>query len=372
MTTHAKLSASGSHRWLHCPGSIEAERSFPRTSSSAAEEGTAAHELAEIMLRTGNNCADYVGQQLLENTAYTVTEEMADYVQQYVDYVRSFSGQHEYEQRVDFSEWVPEGFGTADALVLSDTTLRVIDLKYGKGVLVEAFENTQGLLYALGAVSEYELIATVERIVICIVQPRRDHIDEWELTYDELQKWGEWIKQRAEDACKPEAPRIPGEKQCQWCAAKATCPALLKLTHETIGADFDNLDDLANPDVLPDERLKQALDVKKLVMSWFDAVEQHAFEKLEKGEPFPGYKLVEGRSLRQWADESEAEQKLLTLLDNAAYEKSLLSVAKAEKVLGKKRVGEIADLITKPKGKPTLAPESDKRPPIGATVDDFD
>lgn len=372
MTAHAKLSASGSHRWIYCPGSVEAEAPFPRTSSAAADEGTAAHELAELVLTNGEHCESWIGKALPENNAHTVTQEMADYVQQYVDYVRSFPGHHEYEQRVDFSAWVPEGFGTSDVIILDGTTLRIIDLKYGKGVPVYAEGNTQGILYALGAVLEYYFVTYIDRIVISIVQPRRDHIDEWELSYPELMKWGERISQAADAALQPNAQRVPGEKQCQWCAAKATCPALEKLTLDTLRADFDLLEDAPKPDRLTDSQLKKALDNKKVIMSWFDAVEQYAFSKLEKGEAFPGYKLVEGRSLRQWSDLSLAEQRLDELLKDQAWERNLISVAKAEKALGKKRAGEIAELIVKPKGKPVIVQESDKRKPLGVTASDFD
>lgn len=372
MTAHAKLSASGSHRWAHCPGSIKAEEGIADRSSAAADEGTAAHELAELVLTGGGSCHDWINKPLIENNAHTVSQEMADYVQQYVDYVKSHSGQHEYEQQVDFSEWVPGGFGTADALVLGGTTLRVIDLKYGKGVQVDAFENTQGLLYALGAVSDYEYLADIEKVVICIVQPRKDSISEWEITKADLMKWGEWLSERANQALSDDAPRVPGDEQCKFCKAMATCPALMKLAHKVIATDFDNMDDVANPDTLSDEQLAEALTAKKLVLSWFDAVEQHAFGKLERGEPFPGFKLVEGRSLRQWADEAVAEQTLVELLEHDAYERKLLSVAKAEKALGKKGASAIADLITKPRGKPVIVPESDKRPALGATENDFD
>lgn len=372
MTAHAKLSASGSHRWVHCPGSVKAEESIADRSSSAADEGTAAHELAELVLTHGGACHDWIGKRLIESNAYTVDQEMADYVQQYVDYVKSHSGQHEYEQRVDFSEWVPGGFGTADALVLDDNVLRVIDLKYGKGVQVDAFENTQGLLYALGALSDYEYIAEIEKVVICIVQPRKDSISEWELDRAELMKWGEWLSERANEALSDSPQRVPGDEQCKFCKAMPTCPALMDLAHRVIATDFDNMDAADNPDTLSDERLAEALSAKKLVLSWFDAVEQHAFQKLERGEAFPGFKLVEGRSLRQWGDDAVAEQTLVELLGDGAYERKLLSVAKAEKALGKKRSGGIADLVTKPRGKPVIVPESDKRPSIGASEDDFE
>lgn len=372
MTAHAKLSASGSHRWAHCPGSVNAEAGIAERKSTAADEGTAAHELAELVLTGGGACHDWIGRQLIENNAWVVDTPMADYVQQYVDYVKSHSGHHEYEQQVDFSGWVPGGFGTADALVLDGTTLRVIDLKYGKGVHVDAFENTQGLLYALGAMADYEMVAAIERVIISIVQPRKDNISEWELTTDELLKWGEWLSLQAEKALSPDAERVPGDDQCKFCKAVPTCPALLKLTHEVIATDFDSMGDAANPDTLGDGELAKALGAKKLIASWLDAVERHAFEKLERGEAFPGFKLVEGRSLRQWGDAAKAEQTLVELLADDAYERNLLSVAKAEKALGKKRAGDIADLIVKPRGKPTIVPESDKRPAIGATCADFD
>lgn len=372
MTAHAKLSASGSHRWAHCPGSVKAEEGIADRSSSAADEGTAAHELAELVLTHGGACHDWIGKRLIESNAYTVDQEMADYVQQYVDYVKSHSGQHEYEQQVDFSEWVPGGFGTADALVLDGNTLRVIDLKYGKGVQVDAFENTQGLLYALGAASDYEYMAEIEKVVISIVQPRKDSISEWELDRAELMKWGEWLSERANEALSDSPQRVPGDEQCKFCKAMPTCPALMDLAHKVIATDFDNMDAADNPDTLSDERLAEALSAKKLVLSWFDAVEQHAFQKLERGEAFPGFKLVEGRSLRQWGDDAVAEQTLVELLGGDAYERKLLSVAKAEKALGKKRSGDIADLVTKPRGKPVIVPQSDKRPAIGASEDDFE
>lgn len=370
--SHAKLGASSSHRWTACPGSIKAEEGIEEKRSAFADEGTAAHELAELVLSEGGDCQSWVGKNLIENNAVTIEQEMADYVQQYVDYVKSIEGRHEYEQRVLFSDWVPEGFGTADALVLQDTTLYVVDLKYGKGVPVSAVENTQGILYALGAMADYEYLHDIKKVVIVIVQPRMDIISEWSLDKAELLKWGEWLSQRAEATLADNAPRVAGEKQCQFCKAKPTCPELMRVTHDVIATDFDNIDVMANPDTLTNEQLKKALDVKKLVMSWFESVEQHAFDLLEKGEPFPGYKLVEGRSLRQWTDEVIAEQNLVELLADNAYEKKLLSVAKAEKLLGKKHSAAIAELISKPRGKPVIVPDSDKRPMLGADSTDFD
>lgn len=366
---HARLSASGAHRWINCPGSVEAEDGIGDRTSPHALEGTIAHSLAEQVLDGAGSAWGYEGKELPEHPGHTVSREMCSHVQEYVDFVVSLGGTQMYEQRVDFSDWVPEGFGTSDAIVIADRVLICVDLKYGKGVRVDAEENPQGLLYALGAYADYGDFADFDRVRIVIHQPRLDHVSEWEISTDELLRWGEWVSERAHDAAAKGAKRTPGEKQCQWCKAKATCPALEQYTRAVVSGEFDDLD---SPDTLSDDKLRGALDAKKLIVSWLDAVESHIRERVENGEPFPGYKLVAGRSLRQWSDEGEAETVLLELIGDAAHERKLLSPSKAEKALGKKRAGDIQPLIVKPEGKPVLVADSDKRPPLGATPEDFD
>ena len=370
MALHAKLSASGSHRWLYCPGSVKAESALPNTTSIYAQEGTAAHELAELALNGCGNAFSWVGKALPDNNAFTVTEEMAESVQVYIDYVRSFEGEHAYEQRVDFSDWVPEGFGTADAVVIQDDTIRVIDLKMGRGLRVDAEGNTQGILYALGAYAENQLFHDFKRVVVTIVQPRLDHIDEWELSIGQLLKSGEWISQRANEALQEDAERKPGESQCNWCKAKASCPALKQHVERIIMSDFDSMEAPSIDSITPTQ-MRQALDNKKLVIGWLDAIEDHVKATIEKGESFDGYKLVAGRSARAWADDGEAERVLQDALGEAAHERKLLSVAKAEKVLGKAKRDLIADMVIKTSGKPTLVPSDDKRPSISIDEDDF-
>lgn len=371
-TQHAKLSASGSHRWLACPGSIKAEEGIKDKQSPHAAEGSMAHELAELVLEQGGSAFDWEGKHLIEWNAEPVTREMVEYIQEYVDFVASVGGTQMYEEQVDFSPWVPEGFGTSDVIAFDGDTMRIIDLKYGKGIKVYAKDNPQGVLYALGALNEYGDFYDFERIIITIHQPRLDHIDEWEINKDDLLKWGEWIAQRAELALSDDAERVPGEKQCSFCKVRHNCKALETMTAKVIGAEFDDLDELDTPDTLSDRRLAEILTDKKLVVGWLDAVEAHLKAKAEAGEHVEGFKLVAGRSLRKWGDEELAEQTLVGLVGDDAYERKLLSVAKAEKKLGKKRAGEIAELIIKPAGKPALVPESDPRKPITITVDDFD
>ena len=361
---HAKLGASNAHRWMACPGSVAAEDGLEDKASPFALEGTQAHDLAERTLLEGDHILD--GHD---------NAEMAEFVRVYVDYVRQFTTHADdfaVEQRVDYSDWVPGGFGTADAVVLWGDTLHVIDLKYGMGVRVDAEENPQGMLYALGAYAMYSAFTDIERVCITIVQPRLDHISEWEISVADLLRWGEYAKQRAEATQEADAPRLPGEKQCRFCKAKATCAALLKHTEAVLGAEFDDLDNMPKANTLTEQQMRAALDAKPLIEGWLGAIEKSVKERLEDGDAFPGYKLVEGRSNRKWADEREAEAKLIRLLNDKAFAPAkLISPAQAEKALGKKRAGEIGDLIVKPHGAPTLAPESDKRPAIGVSEEDF-
>jgi hypothetical protein len=194
----------------------------------------------------------------------------------------------------------------------------------------------------------------------------------WEIALDEALKLGEWITQRAEMTQDPEAQRVPGEAQCQWCKAKATCRALQKHTHDVIATDFDNLDKLSNPDSLSDEELRAALDAKKLVVSWLDAVETVVTQRLVLGDAFDGYKMVAGRSSRSWIDEVQAAKVLESALGVGAWERKLTSPAKAEKLLGKSKLDIVEALISSKAGRPTLARESDPRPAVGATDMDFD
>lgn len=372
MTAHAKLSASGSARWLNCPGSVNAEKGIRDKSSFFAQEGTAAHALAEHCLVNSVDAASQIGETF---EGFVVDNYMAEFIQGYVDYVLQFTGEHMYEVRVDFSPWVPEGFGTCDAMIIQDDgTLRVIDLKYGQGLRVDAEDNTQAMLYALGAYEDFGHIYDIDTIEVTIHQPRLDHVSEWTITVNDLLTWGEEVKRKAAECLEPNAPRNASDKACQWCKAKPTCPALKTLTETAIITMFDDVGAATMPptDKLTDEQLKQALQHKKLITGWLDSVEAHIVERLTEGQDFDGFKIVEGRSLRKWSDEASAIATLSDQYDDdVIFKKSFLSVSQAEKLVGKKNTLTIADFIVKPPGKPTLAPESDKRPAINLTNDDF-
>jgi hypothetical protein len=367
MTAHARLSASGADRWMLCPGSVAATATHQNTSSAFAAEGTAAHELAEHCLQTRTDASSHIDKTF---GGIEVDPLMAEAVQEYLNYVNQFSGHHFYEVRLDLSAWVPDGFGTADAVVIDGDTIRVIDLKFGKGIEVDAPDNRQLMLYALGALDAFGDLAELTTVTLAIIQPRRDHISEHALTVQELLAFGDDVKRAALLALQPDAPRQPGDKQCQWCTAKATCPALLRHAEAVLLSQFD---DFAPPpvDTLTNTQLAAALSAKRLITGWLDAVEQLIVGQLLDGQSVPGYKLVAGRSLRQWVDESQAETALAELVPaDKLYTRKLISVAQAEKLLKRAKLPQ--DLVTKPEGKPTLAPADDPRPELGATINDFD
>lgn len=364
MIAHASLGASNAHRWLECAGSVKAEIGLPNTSSVFALEGTTAHDLAELTLTTTDGALDLFEDQ-----------EMAGFVRVYTDYVRSLSDTADLiliEQRVDYSDWVPKGFGTADAIVLNGDTLNVVDLKYGMGVQVYAQNNPQGMLYALGAYAEVNHIAEIKNVVITIVQPRLDHISEWSISVEDLLRWAEYATQRAEATQEDDAPRNAGEKQCRFCKAKHNCGELFRHTEKILMTEFDNINGLPNVDNMTDEQMGSVIAAKALIDGWISAISTHVTDRLEAGTGFTGYKLVEGRSTRRWYDDESAQFRLRELMGaEKSVTTKVISPTQAQKILGAKRKNEIAEMIVKPAGKPTLVPDSDNRLAINVTIDDF-
>lgn len=368
---HSRLGPSSSHRWINCPGSMRLiERALadgrikPDTPSAYAAEGTKAHELAALMLQG----------KAWDKSEYD--DDMIGYVTEYVQFVQSLSQGYGtlplVEQAVKYDDWVLGGWGTVDAAIVSSCTITVIDLKYGKGVLVDAVGNTQLLLYALGVYQglDPEHRAKIVDISMYIYQPRLDSITEWHIRIGEFLDRAKTINKAAKTALTGYAPLAVGD-WCRFCPAQPICKVQYDHMTQVIGEDFD---DLTSADLLSPEIISKVLDARSAIESWFRAVSDYATERLLDDLPVPGYKLVAGRSVRQWGDEQAAASVLEVLLgDDGAYTRKLLSPAQAEKALGKKDSVHLAGLITKTAGSPTLVPSSDPRPAFSnISVDDFD
>jgi hypothetical protein len=401
MTTHAMLAPSAAHRWMVCTGSLAMERAcgVPDSSSAHADEGTAAHELAARCLTERIDATSCVGDSIIVNgREFVVDAEFAGHVQTYIDALLEYvhwHGQGELlvEQRVDFSEFVgvPESNGTSDAIVLAGPMLQVHDLKFGRGVRVDAERNEQLMLYGLGALSKLDLLGEIERVVMVIHQPRLDHVSEWECSADELRQWAAEAGDRARAAVAAldvlqRDMLNPGEKQCRWCRAKATCPALAAQVAEVTGADFAAQTKPVAPPVFlgthedDDAELAHKMALVGLVEDWCKAVLAEGERRLLAGIPVPGFKLVEGRrGSRKWADTSSAEAalKAMRLKHDEMYEYSVISPTGAEKLvktgaLGARQWTKLQALIVQAEGRPSVAPASDKRPAIAVAPIDAD
>lgn len=372
MTAHAKLSASSSSRWMTCPASVKATEGMVDRGSIHAQEGTTAHSLAEMALNEEKSPYDFDG----------FTDEMQMNVQKYVDYVHQLwspSSILEVEIRVDLREWIPDGFGTSDVIItdFDEGVVHVVDLKYGRGVKVDAENNTQAMLYGLGALGRFDPweLMSIQRVHLHIVQPRIGNYSEWSITKDALLAWGDDVVIPAAKRCfDADAPFVVSEKGCQWCLAKATCPALYEHNMKLITDDFDNLDEVTEivpvkPDTVAPEKLRLIMDNKRLLEKWLAGIEEYIFSTIEHGGTFEGYKMVEGRSVRKWKD--DAETQLLAMGYTAIYDHKMKGITELEKLIGTKAFAEM-DLTEKPEGKPTLAPESDKRQPMKTINDDFE
>lgn len=363
MSAHAYLSPSAAHRWMQCPAAPRLEALLPDTGSRYAEEGATAHELAALCLTLGLDASSLpAGGDWARFDA-----GMREAVQSYLDLVRAEPGHRYVEYRVDFSRWVPDGFGTADCLVFHEGVGAVIDLKYGQGVRVDARENPQLMLYALGADHSLGFIHDVDlwRLIIC--QPRLDHVSVWEIRRKDLVAWAEAsVKPAAARALSSDAEPAPGEKQCRFCRAKAVCRARAEANLRLAREDFAQ--PLPPPAMLSLDEIARILPQLDALVAWAGDVRDHATARAMAGETVPGYKLVAGRSVRRWADSAAAA--LEALLGEAAWEKKLLGISAAEKLLGRSHP-IFAEHTVKPEGAPTLAPLSDPRPAMTAAGVDF-
>lgn len=379
---HAKLSASGSGTWMNCPGSVLAQELVPEKDSSIyAQEGTLAHELADLCLKNSKDCESYIDKEIEyeKGAKGLITKDMASSVQEYVDYVRSFETNDSKlytEEVVDFSHVVPDGFGTSDSAVIDYTTgvCHIFDLKYGF-TEVSAIENTQAQLYALGFYNELEFTSEIESFMLHIVQPRINNFSSWELSLEDLKLFSDEAGKKAKLALSPNPERIPGTVQCKWCDARATCESLDKYTNDLLTGAFDKSDQEKEPkkklDSETSSRLANVLNNKPLIELYIKSIEEYVVEKLENGEDFEGFKLVAGKSTSKWSE--EANEFLEKHLGDDAYNKKLLGITDARKILKKTlKKGELDAIIIKSPGRNKLVNSEDKRESITPSIKKFD
>lgn len=375
MADHARLSPSASHRWINCPGSVHlAEQCPPQGGSTYTAEGTEAHALAELKLRKFNEegTSDFFDKQLekARSEFEYYCGEMDEATDFYFDIVteKVLEGGPDaelmIEQRFSLDKWVPDSFGSADAVIIAGHTIEVCDLKYGKGVKVDAVGNPQLRLYGLGAAELFGDLYDFDTVRVTIIQPRLDHVSTEEISLADLRDWAEnWVAPAAKLAMS-NTDEVHCGDWCQFCPAKAICRERAEANLELARHDFKK------PALLTDEEIGEILRQAEEVQKWVADVSAYALEQALAGKQYDGWKLVEGRSIRKYADEIKVADTLKAAgFDEALlYERKLNGITNMEKLVGKKKLTELlGDLLVKPAGKPVLVPESDKREAIKTT-----
>ena len=366
MSKHAILSASGAHRWMNCTPSARLELEFDDNSGEAAAEGTAAHALSEHKLRKA------LKMRSKKPVSPYDSDEMDNYTDGYVEFVLEVIEQAKQicsdpliliEQRLDFSKYVPEGFGTGDCLIIADGTLHIIDFKYGQGVLVSAEDNPQMKLYALGALDLFDGIYDIEMVSMTIYQPRRENVSTSTVSKENLYQWAEEVlKPKAELAFNGDGNFCPGE-WCQFCRAAVKCRARAEAKMKLATFEF------ALPPLLSDEEIADILSSIGDLTNWANEIIAYATDAaVNHGKKWPGFKVVEGRSNRKYKDEEAVAEAAKNAGYRDIYKQSLITITEMEKLMGKSKFNEIlGELVMKPPGKPTLVPVSDKRPEMNTS-----
>ncbi len=377
MSSHALLSPSASHRWLHCTAAPRLEEGIKDEGSDYAAEGTLAHAYCAMKLKEFLGLpTDGEKEEIAALQEKYGTGEMSEYTDTYATIVlEKFNAaravtpdaQLLVETRLDFSDYVPDAFGTADAIIIADGTMEIIDFKYGKGVKVSAVENPQMMIYALGAYARFAFEYRIDNLRATIVQPRIDNLSEYEITVEELTSWASNVlTPAAEKAYKGEGPQTPGS-WCQFCKVKNQCRALADKCKAAVAVD---------PKLItPEELAKDVLPMVPIVKTWISGVEEFALAQALSGVQLPGWKIVEGRSIRKITDTDSVAD----ALTKSGYTQSdiykpieMRTITELEKLVGKKQFAALCgEWVNKPQGKPTLAPESDKRKAIDPIADDF-
>jgi hypothetical protein len=363
MGRHAVLSASSSHRWTKCTPAARLELEFDDTESSAAAEGTAAHALAEHKLRRA------LKMRSKKPISPFDCDEMDEYTDAYVDFVleqlelakQSCSDPLVLiEQHLDFSKYVPDGFGTGDCILISDKALHIIDLKYGMGILVNAERNSQMMLYSLGALEIYDSLYDIDEVSMTVFQPRRDNVSTWTIPVDDLRDWAEnELRIKAELAFKGEGEYCPGD-WCTFCRAAVKCRARAEEKLKLAQSEF------RLPPLLSDAEIEEVLGKLSDITKWANDLLAYATDAaVNHGKEWSGYKVVAGRSVRKFKDEDAVAEVAKVNGYKDIYRQSLITLTEFEKLMGKAKFNEVlGDLVYKPPGKPTLVPVSDKRPAI--------
>lgn len=382
---HALLGPSGAKRWTECTPSARLEEQFPEEESTYAAEGTLAHKLAEQILRYNNKEITKKAfstriNKIKADSLYSA--EMQDYIADYANLVWETVNEVKascpdalvlFEQRLDFSEYVPDGFGTGDVVIVADDIVHVIDLKYGKGVGVSAVDNPQLRLYGVGAYLEHSMLYDIRKVRMTIIQPRLENISTEELTAEDLLTWAETeIKPRAALAYAGEGDFVVGD-HCRFCRARKTCRARAEYNLELTKMEFEE------PALLSDEEIGEVLKKADELAHWVKDITDYALAEAKKGKKFEGWKLVEGMSRRKYTDPDTVAMRLGMdgWEDDEIYKpKELIRITDMTKLIGKAKFEQLlSDLCVKPEGKPTLVPETDKRPELNtadAAKADFD
>ena len=370
MTNHSLLSASSSHRWLHCPPSARLCEGYDDKGSNFAAEGTDAHALCEYKLRAA------LGMEAKDPTEDLswYDAEMEESANGYAAFVMELVEEAKkncsdpvvlIEQRLDYSRYVAEGFGTGDCVIIADGTLHIVDFKYGRGILVEAEDNPQMMLYALGALELFDCLYDIDTVSMTIFQPRRGNVSTYTLPKADLYEWADTVlAPAAELAWSGEGEYHCGE-WCQFCKAKADCRERANANMELAKYEFKQ------PPLLTDEEVEEILGRIDELIAWASDIRDYALQAAIGGKHWTGYKLVEGRSNRKYTDE-RAVVAAVRAAGYDPYEHKVLGVTAMTTMLGKKQFNDIlGGLVTKPQGKPTLVPDSDKRPAMTNIISEF-
>lgn len=368
--THSIYSASGAHRWMSCPPSAQLEQQFPNETSVYAEEGTAAHDLAEHKLKKA------LKMRSKKPTSKYQSDEMDEMTDMYVEYCLGLIENAKetcpdlqilIEQKLDFSDYVPEGFGTGDLVVVGSGTLHVVDLKYGRGVIVSAEKNPQMMLYALGALSLFDMLYDIKKVSMVIVQPRVDNFSTWEITVEELMKWAEEeLKPKALLASTGGGEFCAGD-HCRFCRAKNQCRARAVKNLELLRYEFQD------PSLLTDEEIAEIIGLAGELSKWASDVYTYATAlAINEGRQWDGFKLVQGRTRRKYTDEIAVAEAAKAAGYTDIFKQSLITITEMERLMGKKKFRDtIGSLVEKPKGKLTLVSETDKRQAVDPVQAEF-